>query len=255
MLESLWEEQITPPAGSCLRFASPSYLLRKAGRPLVSQTAHLHPESVQGKTHSVSPRPTHLSAQKTSWWWLSSPALPHKRKQLRWEQQHYLGTMSQHWSLFSPCLPSNSNHRLVLQHKASISCTLLGTEVEQGTSLMTYGACPTPWSIWTSAVCILTKAIACRCQFHGYTVKTTSASQILQDLFYSWREKANWQTSKTSFRRGRGKLWSFSVSYVSGLSQRNIARLKNNHRFAWLPLLPGQLPLTMAIDRMLVASE
>lgn len=50
------------PAGS----SSQIYLLRKAGRPLASQTACLHPGSAQGRTRLASPRMPHPSARKTS---------------------------------------------------------------------------------------------------------------------------------------------------------------------------------------------
>lgn len=207
-----------PAAGSSPQI----YLLRRAGRPLVSQTAPLHPGSVRGKTHLVSPRLSHPSAPKTSWWWLSSPALPHKRKQLKWEQQHYLGTTEQCWFLFSPWLQTNSTHFYF--------CILVEAEVKQGPFPMAFGACPTLWSTWTFAVCSLTKAVACKCQFYGYTVETASASLILLDLFYSCREKADWQTSKPNFCRDQGKSQSFPVSHVKVLNQRRYHTATKNYK-------------------------
>lgn len=183
------------------------YLLRRAGRPLVSQTVPLRPGNVRGETRLASSRLSHPSARKTSWWWLLSPALPHKRKQLKWEQQHYLGTTEQCWSLFSPCLPSNSTHFHF--------CILFEAEVKQGPFPMAYGACPTLWSIWTFAVCIPTNAVACKCQFHGYTLETASASQILLNLFYSCREKATDRLQSPAFTGTMGNRKAFHVKVLN----------------------------------------
>lgn len=173
----------------------------------------------------------------------------HKRK-LKWKQQRYLGTMEQCWSLLSPCLPSNSTYFHF--------CILFDKEVKQAPFPMAYDACPTRWNIWSFAICILTKAVACKFQFHGYIVETASASQILLDLFYSCREKANWQTSKPSFHRDHGKSQSFPISHVKVLNKRryHMATKNTNISQAWsLPLLPGQLPVTAELVWMPMAFE
>lgn len=182
MLELPQGEQITLLCFWLAAGSSPQiYLLRRAGRPLVSQIAPSHPGSVRGKTGLVSSRLSHPSARKTSWWWLSSPALPHKRKQFKWEQ-HCLCIMEQCWSLFSPCLPFNSTHFHF--------CILFDAKVQQGSFPMAYGACHTLWSIWTFAICILKKAVACKCKFQLHSGNSLCFSDppglVLQLQRKSW---------------------------------------------------------------------
>lgn len=196
MLELPQGEQITLLCFWLAAGSSPQiYLLRRAGRPLVSQIAPSHPGSVRGKTGLVSSRLSHPSARKTSWWWLSSPALPHKRKQFKWEQ-HCLCIMEQCWSLFSPCLPFNSTHFHF--------CILFDAKVQQGSFPMHMAPAIHSEASELLQFVSLKRLLPANANF-SYTVETASASQILLDLFYSCREKADWQTSKTDFHRDHKK--------------------------------------------------